>query len=603
MLIKTIISSLPGKPGVYQYFDQSGKIIYVGKAKNLKKRVSSYFTKSHQSGKLKVLVKKIHDIRFVVTDNEYDALLLENNLIKKYQPRYNIMLKDDKTFPWLCIKKEHFPRLISTRNVIHDGSEYFGPYASGRMMKTIQEVIKQLFPLRTCSLKLDPTEIEKNKYKVCLEYHLGNCKAPCVGLQKEDEYEETLQQIRSIIKGNIVTVIADLRHKMHAFAQEMEFEKAQMVKEKIEILENYRSKSTVVNPHIHDVDVISIIDDEKRAYVNYLKVINGAIVQAHTIELQKKLNESAVELLTFSLFDFRQRFGSSSKEVILPFKPEIDIPDIIVTVPQRGDKKHLLELSERNAKQYRLDRKKQRDLIDPDRHKNRILNQIQKDLHLPELPVQIECFDNSNFQGDYPVAAMVQFIKAQPNKQGYRHFNIKTVEGPNDFASMEEIINRRYSRLLKEEKPLPQLIVVDGGKGQLSSAVKALNEIGLYGRIAIIGIAKRLEEIYFPNDPIPLYLDKTSETLKVIQHLRDEAHRFGITHHRKKFEKGTIKSELTEIAGIGKSTTQKLLWKFKSVKHIKEASPGELAKTVGKSKADIVWQYFHNNPDSSSELS
>jgi excinuclease ABC subunit C len=603
MLIKTIISSLPGKPGVYQYFDQSGKIIYVGKAKNLKKRVSSYFTKSHQSGKLKVLVKKIHDIRFVVTDNEYDALLLENNLIKKYQPRYNIMLKDDKTFPWLCIKKEHFPRLISTRNVIHDGSEYFGPYASGRMMKTIQEVIKQLFPLRTCSLKLDPTEIEKNKYKVCLEYHLGNCKAPCVGLQKEDEYEETLPQIRSIIKGNIVTVIADLKHKMHAFAQEMEFEKAQMVKEKIEILENYRSKSTVVNPHIHDVDVISIIDDEKRAYVNYLKVINGAIVQAHTIELQKKLNESAVELLTFSLFDFRQRFGSSSKEVILPFKPEIDIPDIIVTVPQRGDKKHLLELSERNAKQYRLDRKKQRDLIDPDRHKNRILNQIQKDLHLPELPVQIECFDNSNFQGDYPVAAMVQFIKAQPNKQGYRHFNIKTVEGPNDFASMEEIINRRYSRLLKEEKPLPQLIVVDGGKGQLSSAGKALNEIGLYGRIAIIGIAKRLEEIYFPNDPIPLYLDKTSETLKVIQHLRDEAHRFGITHHRKKFEKGTIKSELTEIAGIGKSTTQKLLWKFKSVKHIKEASPEELAETVGKSKADIVWNYFHNRSDSSSELS
>ncbi len=585
---------MPGKPGVYQYFDQTGKIIYVGKAKNLKKRVSSYFTKNHQSSKLRVLVKKIHDIRFIVTENEFDALLLENNLIKKHQPRYNILLKDDKTFPWLCIKKEHFPRLISTRNIIHDGSEYFGPYASVRMMKTLQEVVKQIYQLRTCSLKLDPAEIQKDKYKVCLEYHLGNCKAPCVGLQTEDDYQNTLHQIRSIIKGNIVSVIQDLKSKMHGFAERLEFEKAQLIKEKLDILENYRSKSTVVNPHIHDVDVVSLIDDEKRAYVNYLKVINGAIVQAHTIELQKKLNESASELLTFSLLDFRQRFESTSSEVILPFKPEIEIPGVTITIPQKGDKKHLLELSERNAKHYRLERKKQRDLIDPDRHKNRIMNQIQTDLRLPELPVQIECFDNSNFQGDYPVAAMVQFIKAKPNKQGYRHFNIKTVEGPNDFASMEEVINRRYSRLLKEEKTLPQLIVVDGGKGQLSSAVKALKEIGLYGRIAIIGIAKRLEEIYFPGDPIPLYLDKTSETLKVIQQLRDEAHRFGITHHRKKLEKGTIKSELTEIIGIGTSNTQKLLWEFKSVKNIKQASLDALTEVVGNSKAEIVWNYFQN---------
>ena len=594
MPLKNLISSLPGKPGVYQYFDQTGKIIYVGKAKNLKKRVSSYFTKNHQSSKLRVLVKKIHDIRFIVTENEFDALLLENNLIKKHQPRYNILLKDDKTFPWLCIKKEHFPRLISTRNIIHDGSEYFGPYASVRMMKTLQEVVKQIYQLRTCSLKLDPAEIQKDKYKVCLEYHLGNCKAPCVGLQTEDDYQNTLHQIRSIIKGNIVSVIQDLKSKMHGFAERLEFEKAQRIKEKRDILENYRSKSTVVNPHIHDVDVVSLIDDEKRAYVNYLKVINGAIVQAHTIELQKKLNESASELLTFSLLDFRQRFESTSSEVILPFKPEIEIPGVTITIPQKGDKKHLLELSERNAKHYRLERKKQRDLIDPDRHKNRIMNQIQTDLRLPELPVQIERFDNSNFQGDYPVAAMVQFIKAKPNKQGYRHFNIKTVEGPNDFASMEEVINRIYSRLLKEEKTLPQLIVVDGGKGQLSSAVKALKEIGLYGRIAIIGIAKRLEEIYFPGDPIPLYLDKTSETLKVIQQLRDEAHRFGITHHRKKLEKGTIKSELTEIIGIGTSNTQKLLWEFKSVKNIKQASLDALTEVVGNSKAEIVWNYFQN---------
>ena len=596
MSIKQLISTIPNKPGIYQYFDETGKIIYVGKAKDLKKRVSSYFTKNQQTGKLKVLVKKIHDIRFIVTLNEFDALLLENNLIKKHLPRYNVLLKDDKTFPWLRIRNEHFPRVVSTRNIVQDGSEYFGPYASGKMMKTIQDTIKQLYQLRTCSLKLSPSEIKSKKYKVCLEYHLGNCKGPCIGEQSAEEYQKTLLQIKSIIKGNVVSVIQDLKKMMIHFAEEQEFEKAQLIKEKIELLEKYKSKSTIVNPHIHDVDVLSLINDENRAYANYLKVVNGAVVQAHTIEIKKRLNESSDELLTIALMDFRLRFESTSKEVIVPFRPDIEIQDLVFVVPQRGDKKQLLELSERNARLYKLDRQKQRDLVDPDRHKNRILNRIMSDLHLSEIPVQIECFDNSNFQGDYPVAAMVQFANAKPNKKEYRHFIIKTVVGPDDYASMEEIITRRYSRLINENKALPQLIVVDGGKGQLSAAVKALKSIDLYGKIAIIGIAKRLEEIYFPHDPVPLYLDKTSETLKIIQQLRDEAHRFGITHHRKRLEKGTIKSELTEIKGIGKDTTQKLLWKFKSVKNIKMATLDELATSVGNAKATLVWNYF-NNPE------
>ncbi|PKP30113.1 MAG: excinuclease ABC subunit C [Bacteroidetes bacterium HGW-Bacteroidetes-16] len=593
MPIKQLISTIPNKPGVYQYFDDAGDIIYVGKAKDLKKRVASYFTQTHQTGKLKVLVKKIRDIRVIVTESEFDALLLENNLIKKHQPRYNILLKDDKTFPWLCIKNERFPRVIPTRNVIHDGSAYFGPYASVRMMKTILEIIKQLYQLRTCTLKLSQNEIQTGKYKVCLEYHLGNCKAPCIGKQTPEDYEDTIVQIKSIIKGNIVSVIQDLKKKMHRFAELQEFEKAQVIKVKIELLEKYKSKSTIVNPHIHDVDVLSLINDEKRAYANYLKVVNGAIVQAHTVEIIKRLNESEDELLTLALMDFRQRFDSTSREVIVPFLPEIEIPDVVFTVAQRGDKKQLLDLSERNARLYKLDRQKQRDLVDPDRHKNRILNQLKTDLHLSELPTQIECFDNSNFQGDYPVAAMVQFVNAKPNKQGYRHFIIKTVEGPNDYASMEEIIVRRYSRLMNEAKPLPQLIVVDGGKGQLSAAVKALRSINLYGKIAIIGIAKRLEEIYFPNDSVPIYLDKTSESLKIIQQLRDEAHRFGITHHRKRLEKGTIKSELTEIKGIGKRTTQKLLLELKSVKNIMTASEEDLIAVIGQAKAVMVWNHFH----------
>ncbi len=587
------IRSLPEKPGVYKYLDKDQKVIYVGKAKNLKKRVSSYFTKTHRSGKLKLLVRKIADIKFVVTNTEGDALLLENNLIKKHQPRYNIQLKDDKSFPWICIKNEHFPRIFPTRHLVKDGSEYYGPYASVRMMKTLLDIIRQLYPLRTCSLNLKPSLIEKKKYKVCLEYHIGNCKAPCTGKQSEAEYLETIGHIRAIIKGNISSVISELKQLMHRAAGKMEFEKAQLLKEKIEILERYKSKSTIVNPRIDNVDVVSLINDPDLAYVNYLKVVNGAIVQAHSIELKKKLDEPENDLLVFALTDFRQRFGSNSKEIILPFDPGMELPDVKITIPLRGDKKQLLELSERNARYFRLERQKQMSLTDPARHKKRVLTQMMQDLRMNELPVYIECFDNSNIQGSYPVAAMVRFVNTRPSKKDYRHFNIKTVEGPNDFASMEEIVHRRYSRLLREKKQLPQLIVIDGGKGQLSSAVKSLKALDLYGKITIIGIAKKLEEIYFPNDPVPLYIDKKSETLKIIQQLRDEAHRFGITHHRRQREKGTVKSELTAIEGIGFSTAQKLLWKFRSVKKVKAASEEELAALIGKAKAGVVYGHFH----------
>jgi len=591
--LNSLLRSLPEKPGIYQYFNNEGKIIYVGKAKNLKKRVSSYFTKTHQTGKLRLLVKKIADIKFIVTSSEMDALLLENNLIKEYQPRYNIQMKDDKSFPWICIKNEPFPRIFSTRHPIKDGSAYFGPYASVRMMRTLLDIIKQLFPLRTCTLNLSPKNIEKGKFKVCLEYHIGNCKAPCIGKQSEKDYNESIEQARSIIKGNIANVIGELKKLMHTAAEKMDFEQAQMLKEKVEILEKYKSKSTIVNPRINNVDVLSIITEDDLAYVNYLHVINGAIVQAHSIEIKKKLDESTTELLIFALTDFRKRFSSTAGQIILPFNPEIEIPGVKLSIPQRGDKKQLLELSERNARYYQMERRKQASLIDPDRHKKRILNRMQKDLRMNVLPETIECFDNSNIQGSYPVAAMVQFVNTKPNKKAYRHFNIKTVEGPDDYASMEEIILRRYGRLQKEGESLPQLIVVDGGKGQLSSAVKSLKVLGLYGKITIIGIAKRLEELYFPGDPLPLYLDKTSETLKIIQQLRDEAHRFSITHHRKRREKGTIKSQLTAIEGVGFSTSQKLLRKFKSVKRVKKASFEELSTVIGKAKAAIVFAHFH----------
>ncbi len=596
-LIQNILRTLPHNPGVYQYYDAEGTIIYVGKAKNLKNRVSSYFNKDqHENGKTQVLVKKIADIKFIIVDTEIDALLLENNLIKKYQPRYNVLLKDDKTYPWICIKKEPFPRVFTTRIVVKDGSTYFGPYASIRVMNMVLDLIKQLYKLRNCNLKLEEKSISSEKFKVCLEYHIGNCKAPCIGKETEKEYDQTIFEIKEIIKGNINTIASHLKILLQQHIEKMEFENAQIIKEKIDLLDKFQSKSTVVSPTINNVDVFSIVTDEKTGYVNFLKVINGAIIQGHTIELKKKLDESDEELLTLAIAELRERFNSNSKEIIVPFLIDTEFPNIEFTIPQRGDKKHLLELSERNVEYYKREKIKQESLVDPERHTNRILEQMKKDLHLSEEPRHIECFDNSNFQGTYPVAAMTVFKDAKPSKKDYRHFNIKTVEGPDDFASMEEVIYRRYKRVLDENQPMPQLIVVDGGKGQLSSALESLDKLGLRGKVGIIGIAKKLEEIYFPDDSIPMYLDKRSETLKIIQQIRDEAHRFGITHHRSKRDKGTLKTELTEIKGISILTAQKLLSHFKSVKNIKEAQESELAEVVGNSKAKTIFVHYHN-PD------
>ena len=590
--VKNTIKTLPNKPGVYQYFNAEGTILYVGKAKDLKKRVSSYFTKKHESGKTAILVRQIADIKTIVVDSEIEALLLENNLIKKYQPKYNIMLKDDKTYPWICIKNERFPRVFSTRNVIKDGSDYFGPYASVMMMNTVLDLIRQLYPLRNCNYNLSEENIINNKFKVCLEYHIGNCLGPCVGEENEEDYNITIQNIKDIIKGNINSVTKHLKPLMKQHSEKLEFEKAQLIKEKITLLEKYQSKSVVVSPTINDVDVFSIISDEKYGYVNYLKVINGAIIQGHTIELKKKLEETDDELLQIGIAELRQRFDSQSKEVIVPFKPDLEDENLKFLVPQRGDKKKLLELSERNAKYYRLERNKQKANVNPTKHSDRILERLQKDLRMPEKPTHIECFDNSNIQGTNPVAACVVFKDAKPSKRDYRHFNIKTVEGPDDFASMEEVVYRRYKRMLDEKQSLPQLIIIDGGKGQLSSALKSLEKLNLRGKITIVGIAKKLEEIYFPGDSVPLYLDKKSESLKLIQYLRNEAHRFGISHHRNKRSKAAIKSELSEVEGIGYKTAQQLLWKFKSVARIKKASLKELEETISKKRALVVFNHF-----------
>lgn len=597
--LQLLIKSLPDKPGVYQYFDKEEKIIYVGKAKSLKKRVSSYFNRdNHENNKTSVLVKNICDIKFIIVETELDALLLENNLIKKYQPRYNVLLKDDKTYPWICIKNERFPRVFSTRNVTKDGSSYFGPYGSGKMMHTILDLIHHLYPLRNCNLNLSEENITKGKFKVCLEYHLGNCKGPCEGLQTLRDYAEQIEDIKNIIKGNVNEVEKHLKVLMQEYAQNFEYEKAHLIKLKIEQLEKYQSKSTVVNPSITNVDIYSIATDENYGYVNFLKVVNGSIIQGHTIELKKKLEESPQELLLIAIAEFRLRFESNANEIIVPFDPEMEIPGTEFVIPQRGDKKKLLELSERNVEYYRKEKQKQADLVDPERHTKRILALMKKDLRLQEEPRHIECFDNSNFQGAYPVSAMTVFKDAKPSKKDYRHFNIKTVEGPNDFASMEEVIYRRYKRMLDENQEVPQLIVIDGGKGQLSSAMESLDKLGLRGKITVIGIAKKLEEIFYPGDSIPMYLDKKGETLKILQHIRDEAHRFGITHHRNRRDKGTLKSELTDIKGISYSTAQKLLWKFKSVKVIKQSPETELAEVIGKSKAKLVVEYFQlqNSP-------
>ncbi len=592
--INSILRTLPDNPGVYQYFDAEGKIIYVGKAKNLKKRVSSYFNKDqHENGKTQVLVRKIEDIKYIIVDTELDALLLENNLIKKYQPRYNVLLKDDKTYPWICIKNERFPRVFTTRNIVKDGSTYFGPYANAKVMHTVLDLIKQLYTLRNCNLNLSNENIKAEKFKVCLEYHIGNCKAPCIGKESEDDYNKTITSIKEIVKGNVHSVARHLKDLLQQHVEKLEFEKAQHIKEKLDLLEKFQSKSTVVNPSINNVDVFSIVTDEKYGYVNFFKIVNGAIIQSHTIELKKKLDESPEELLLLAIAELRERFSSDSKEIIVPFEIETEFPGIEFTVPQRGDKKHLLELSERNVEYYRREKIKQESLVDPERHTNRILEQMKKDLRLSVEPKHIECFDNSNFQGDYPVAAMTVFKNAKPSKKDYRHFNIKTVVGPDDFASMEEIIYRRYKRVLEENLEMPQLIVIDGGKGQLSSALESLEKLGLRGKVGIIGIAKKLEEIYFPGDSIPLYLDKRSETLKIIQQIRDEAHRFGITHHRSKRDKGTLKTELTDIKGVSYTTAQKLLSHFKSVKKVKEATLEELVKVLGNAKGELVHNYYN----------
>lgn len=591
--IQTLLKTLSDGPGVYQYFDKENNLLYVGKAKNLKKRVTSYFTKEHDNGRLRLLVKKINDIKTVKVNTELDALLLENNLIKSLKPKYNVNLRDDKTYPWIIIMNERFPRLFYTRKQIKDGSEYYGPYPSVLVMHALLDLIRQLYKLRTCSYDLSEQNIEKKKFRACLEFHIGRCKAPCEGKQSFEEYEEDMKQIRKIIKGEFAFALKDIKKEMQLLASNLEFEKAEELKTKIDLLEKYQSKSTIVHPSITDTDVFAAIHEENVSYVSYFKIYNGAIVQAQVLELKKQLDESPEEMLVFAMNEIRQRYNSQSKEIIMEEEPEFKFPDTKYYVPKIGDKKHLLDLCLRNAKAHKFEREKQVALTDPDRHTNRIMQQMMKDLRMKEEPRRIEGFDNSNIQGEFAVAAMPVFIDGKPAKKEYRHFNVKTVVGADDFATMEEIIFRRYSRVLEENLPLPNLIVIDGGKGQLSAAVNSLQKLGLYGKVAIIGIAKRLEEIYFPGDSIPMYLDKRSETLKVIQQIRDEAHRFGITHHRNKRSRETFKTELSEIKGISDITAQKLLTELKSVKNIKEATLDELTKIIGNAKAKLVWEFYN----------
>ena len=587
------LKTLPLGPGVYQFFDTEDVILYVGKAKNLKRRVSSYFHKDHSDyAKTRVLVKKIERIEYILVESEMDALLLENNLIKKRQPRYNVLLKDDKTYPWICIKKERFPRIFSTRNVVKDGSEYFGPYVSTKAIRVLLELINQLYKLRSCTFNLSAQNIDNQKFKVCLDYHIKKCLGPCEGYQDEEAYSQTISEIRSILKGNSRSIIKPLQNKMQDYSAALEFEKAQEIKEKLDALEHYQSKSTVVSPTIDHVDVMSIFSDTDSAYINYFKVVKGAIIQSHNLEIKKKLDETDEDLLSLSLINIRAKFQSTAKEILLNKTIMSPWESVKIQVPQRGDKKALIDLSLRNAKYMRQEKLKTLNIIDPERHSKRILEQLQKDLRLSELPVQIECFDNSNIQGTNPASACVVFKNAKPSKKDYRHFNIKTVDGPDDFASMEEVVYRRYKRLKEQNESFPQLIIIDGGKGQLSSSLKALEKLQLRGKIAIVGIAKRLEEIYFPGDSVPLYIDKRSESLKLIQHLRNEAHRFSLAHHRNKRSKSSLHSTLDDAPGIGPKSKADLLKKFKSIKRIKAASIKELTELLGKSKAQKLNTYF-----------
>ncbi|WP_278352911.1 excinuclease ABC subunit UvrC [Chryseobacterium gleum] len=589
------LKTLPSEPGVYRYYDKNEQLLYVGKAKNLKKRVLSYFNKNLSGYRIKIMVSKIQRLETTIVNSEYDALLLENNLIKEHQPFYNVMLKDDKTYPWICIKNEDFPRIFLTRNVIKDGSEYYGPYAKVRPAKILLDTIKHIYKLRTCNLNLSPAKIAEGKYKVCLEYHIKNCEGPCEDLESKEDYDEKIDAIRGIIKGDFRKAKEYLVNQMMKLASNLKFEEAQIIKERLDILEDYQAKNTVVNPNIDDVDVFGMTSDETAAYVNFFKIRNGNIIQSFTTEIKKILEETDEDIMEEALIEIRQKFSSDSKEVLLPFHLSVEIPNVKLIVPKVGDKKRIVELSEKNAKEYRLEKLKQVQIIDPERHTNRIMAEMQKLLRMPVEPRHIEGFDNSNIQGTNPVSACVVFKDGRPSKADYRIFHPKTVEGPNDFATMEEVIYRRYKRMLDEGENLPQLILIDGGKGQLSSAVKSLRLLGLYGKITIVGIAKRLEEIFFPEDPIPLYLDKKSETLKILQRVRDEAHRFGVKHHRTRRKNSTIKSELEEIPGVGEKTIELLLSKLKSVKRIKEANLETLEEILGKSKAKVIWEFFNAN--------
>jgi excinuclease ABC subunit C len=583
------IKALPDLPGVYIYYDNQDKILYVGKAKSLKKRVSSYFAKNDHDAKTRILVSKVARIEHIVVDCELDALLLENNLIKKYQPRYNILLKDDKSYPWIVVKNEPFPRVFSTRRVIKDGSTYYGPFSSVRVMNALLDLLRRLYPLRSCQMDLSPEKVNRGMYKVCLEYHIGNCKGPCERKQSAQEYEEYIKNIHEILKGNLSSVIQRVRSLMQEASELYRFEEAQELKEKLELLENYRSKSTIVNPNLGVLDVFSIIEDGDEFFVNYLSVKDGALIHVYTNSVEKKLTESSEDVLGFVLPELRERFNSQAKDILLNIQPSFEFEGLKFSVPQRGDKKALLDLSLRMIKNYRLDQLKQEKIKDPEAHTKRILQTIQNDFHLKTLPRHIECFDNSNFHGTNAVSACVVFKDGKPSKKDYRHFNVKTVVGSDDFATMREVVTRRYQRLLDEGQPLPDFIVIDGGKGQLSASVEALESLGLYGKIPIVGIAKRLEEIYFPGDSIPIYLDKRSESLKLIQHMRNEAHRFGITHHRDKRSKNSLKSELLEISGIGPKTFEELMKHFKSLKRLKESSLEAIQSVIGEAKGKLVY--------------
>ena len=593
--IKQTLAVLPHQPGCYQFLDEKGTVIYVGKAKDLKKRVSSYFNKQHDHPKTRILVRNIRKIKYIVVNSEEDTFLLENNLIKQLRPRYNVLLKDDKSYPSIVVKNEFFPRVYKTRNIVRDGSRYFGPYTSVQSVNTLLDIFRNVYKVRTCRLNLTPENIAAGKFKVCLQYHIKKCKGPCEALQSLEEYNRNIAEITEILKGNISIIEKQIREEMHLLAEELRFEEAQELKDKLLLIQNFREKSQVVSNFGYNLDVFAFEEDEQAAYINYLHVVNGAVNQAYTFEYRKKLEERPDELLGLGIVEMRQRFGSNSKEIIVPFLPDLKLTDVEFTIPQRGDKRTLLLLSEKNVKQFKLDKLKKAEMLNPDQRATRILKSAQKDLRLKEIPWHIECFDNSNIQGSHPVAACVAFKKAKPVKKEYRHFNVKSVTGPDDYASMREIVERRYSRLLNEGAPLPQLIVIDGGKGQLHAAVESLQKIGLYGKIAIIGIAKRLEEIYYPGDPVPMYIDKNSETLKLIQQLRDEAHRFGITFHRQKRSKAQITSQLDEIKGIGKETKRKLLTRFKSIKRIREATDEEISELIGRSKTAQIRKWIHDS--------